>query len=61
MLMFDVSRCTGVLSTDSAAELCRRCERANSPAGERSPWIEPMARIGADDKPVCEYVIPSED
>lgn len=44
MLNNDAARCTGVLTTHPAAELCKRCERAQPSNAVLAWWIEPMAR-----------------
>lgn len=42
----DLARCDGVLSTDPAASLCRRCARAEPSAeSTRMRTIEPLARV----------------
>lgn len=49
----DVSRCSGYRDADGWREGCETCLRRTSPAGERSPWIEPPALIVFE----CEFLI----
>lgn len=64
MLPLDVARCTGVLTTDPAAELCKRCERAEPGAvtGVMLTWVEPMARKhNVTGVLVCECFRPAQE